>query len=91
MFNVKAQLTEDLAVIAEVLEGSLTHHDDELNFQIGEELNQIKNELEVRQMDSEFDAVTTEVVVINYRGQMMDMITGEWSPVAFNHTGNPIK
>jgi len=91
MFNVKAQLTEDLAVIAEVLEGSLTHYDDELNNQIGEELSHIKNELDIRQMDSEFDAVTTEVVEINYRGQMMDMITGEWSPVAFNHTGNPIK
>tara|TARA_B100000029_G_C17330293_1_gene871430 strand:- start:136 stop:342 length:207 start_codon:yes stop_codon:yes gene_type:complete len=61
MFNVKAQSTEDLAVIAEVLEGSLTHYDDELNNQIGEELSQIKNELEVRQMNSEFDAVKTVI------------------------------
>ena len=61
MFNIEAQSTEDLAVIAEVLEGALTHHDDELNNQIGGELSQIKNELDVRQMNSEFDAVKTVI------------------------------
>ena len=57
MFNIQEQSTEDLAVIAEVLEGRITHHDDELVNQIGGELSQIKSELEVRKMNSEFDSI----------------------------------
>ena len=89
MFNIEAQSTEDIAVNAEVLEGALTHHDDEINNQIGGELSHIKNELEVRQMDSEFDAVKPEVVRVNYSGQMVDMNTGEVFPL--DHAGNPIR
>ena len=81
--NIKRTSSEDLIDILNVLECA------EFSNQVEIKINQIKNELDVRKMNSEFDAVKPEVVRVNYSGQMMDMNTGEVFPL--DHAGNPIR